>query len=135
MKNEELKLKAIQDAYGEYWEICNPDKNGWTKYSEVKNEEVNMHDSFVEFTDTCLDIELESWRPKSLSGIENNLGWIRIEEDGSNLPNGNDADDFWICNENGLFDFFSYHEQIARKFRNGTVTHYQPVIKPKPPIY
>lgn len=128
MKTEELKLKAIQDAYGEYFEKCKPNKDGWSlrHYEEIG---MNIYGSEAEFNDFMV------WRPISLKGIENNRGWIRIEEDGSNLPNGNDADDFWICNENGLFDFFSYPEQIERKFRNGTVTHYQPVIKPKPPIY
>lgn len=126
MKNEELKLKAIQEAYGEYY--IHSDINGWIRFGMYCPTDLGVEE-YEEIE------ELGVWRPKSLSGIENNLGWIRIEEDGSNLPNGNDADDFWICNENGLFDFFSYPEQIERKFRNGTVTHYQPVIKPKPPIY
>lgn len=126
MKNEELKLKAIQEAYGEYY--IHSDINGWIRFGMYCPTDLGVEE-YEEIE------ELGVWRPKSLSGIENNLGWIRIEEDGSNLPNGNDADDFWICNENGLFDFFSYPEQIVRKFKNGTVTHYQPVIKPKPPIY
>jgi len=131
MTTEGFKLKAIQDAYGEYFEELKrviDFTNGWCKHPLKKYFGEENIQSRVK-GDRLI------YRPKSLSGIETNNQWIRIEEDGSNLPNGNDADNFWICNENGLFDFFSYPEQIERKFRNGTVTHYQPVIKPKPPIY
>ena len=79
-------------------------------------------------------------RPKSLQGIENNNGWIKIESEADlskeiidcffydNVEKavvcGNYNSDFKKFNWSAFF--VEWSEQI---------THYQPINKPKPPIY
>lgn len=97
--------------------------DGWLHYSpaDLKDKELKLIDGII------------FYRPKSLQGIENNNGWIKIENE-ADLPkeegnyfvftNGNietclrllgiDNNDFWWLKN---------------------VTHYQPIQKPKPPIY
>ena len=133
MTNEQLKQEAIKNAYGEYWEKVKDfvDENGWcdvSVYSTIKH----LDAEFAEIENENGQFDM---RPKSLAGIDNNVGWIRIKEDGSNLPDIDSKDDFWICNENLFFDWVSNAKQIHIKFNNKTATHYQPIVKPLPPIY
>ena len=72
------KEEKIQEAYGEYWDevkefVC---EYGWTqKKSLIGNFSNETFDSrkVIGFNDTY------KYRPKSLKGIENNNGWIKIE--------------------------------------------------------
>jgi len=122
MSNEELKLEAIKNAYGEYYKSCHPDINGWSNiffngvYSilESKGEIETFKDG-------------NTWRPKSLSGLENNRGWIRIEsqEQYDELKNGSY---FWYNIDNGRYDSGDLWEY-------GVFTHYQPIIKPENPLW
>ena len=85
MTNEKLKQESIKNAYGEYWEQCKIDENGWCDY-----------DDWLNFIGQSIYYDLFDWkmRPKSLFGIDNNNGWIRIEEDGSNLPK--QSGEYWF---------------------------------------
>ena len=120
MTNLEAKQEAIKKAYGKYWEILYEyvDKNGWC-YGFFKTKTYFQ----TEFTS-------DKWRPKSLSGIELNNGWIRIESE-ADLPNHklwlSDGKDVWQGN---LFEMEFFAKRI-----NTLATHYQPIVKPKPPIY
>ena len=69
------------------------------------------------------------FRPKSLEGIEKNNGWIKIESE-SDLPNK--TNDYWIVNKLGV-SIRNYDMQEDNDWND--VTHYQPITKPKPPIY
>jgi hypothetical protein len=133
MTNEERKQEVIKNAYGEFYEICEPDENGWSIIWEsvlfYELEEAKIEIEYLEFNSSNI------WRPKTLSGIETNNNWIRIEEDGSNLPDIDSKDEFWICIENVFFDWISNARQIHVKFDNRTITHYQQIIKPNLPIY
>ena len=129
MTNEQLKQEAIKNAYGEYWEILpNKDKvliRGCIEINTYLNLELKFDKVFL--TENLV-------RPKSLSGIETNNGWIRIKEDGSNLPK--ESGDYW---------FYTKHKQVLiRDYNPGfnlyesylnTYTHYQPIVKPLLPIY
>lgn len=85
------------------------------------------------------DKELNScgnfYRPKSLQGIEDNCGWIKIESE-SDLPK-KDSECFFIEHGNitqGIFNgkrFISNYGVFGWK----TITYHQPIEKPKPPIY
>lgn len=75
-------------------------------------------------------------RPKSLAGIENNNGWIRIESE-ADLPT-EEVDCYVFYGEklmtiavwdNRLKSFFSG----VRKLKN--ITHYQQIVMPKKPVY
>lgn len=73
------KLEAIKKAYGEYFTQCKPDKNGWSTY-----------DSWFKYIGNKIDYEysdnkIMNIRPKSISGIDNNNGWIKINTE-SDLP-------------------------------------------------
>jgi hypothetical protein len=86
-------------------------------------------------------------RPKSLQGIENNRGWIKIESE-SDLPT---CDGEYFVNAKGINNnkqFFIRSWLNAKKdFNDNWVfteypkewlelySHYQPITKPKPPIY
>jgi len=125
MTNEELKQEAIKKAYDIYWEEVKDYvfKNGWCNSrfdveTEFESDRKKTHDVF--------------WRPKSLSGIENNRGWTRIEEDGSNLPS---LGYYWVKNRE---DGEIYNSIIDPKRSLDMIdwfSHYQPIIQPEPPLY
>ena len=132
MSNEELKQEAIKKAYGIYWEEV--------KYYVFKNGWCNSRfDVETEFESDRKGRNEVYWRPKSLAGIENNNGWIRIEEDGSNLPkvrsicfvfNKRGETEEFHFGKQSHFGFLSETEYVLRHFQ-----YFQPIIKPNPPIY
>ena len=76
MTNLEAKQEAIKKAYGEYWEAVKDfvDENGWIDFLEdIQRIMYFFHDS------DNIEVFKSTWRPKSLQGIENNNGWIKIE--------------------------------------------------------
>jgi hypothetical protein len=85
MTTEELKFEAIKKAYGEYWDYFKTrhNENGWCFFSI---SEFYTHAIFREIPMDYHPSDRFLFRPESLSGIEDNNGWIRIKEDGSNLP-------------------------------------------------
>ena len=88
---------------------------GYNPMQKIKDYEANPTPYFV--------------RPKSLEGIEKNNGWIKIESE-SDLPNK--TNDYWIVNKLGV-SIRNYDMQEDNDWND--VTHYQPITKPKPPIY
>jgi len=122
------KQEIIKQAYGEHWnKVCEyVDENGWCnsywgkEYTDLNGVGKTKKDPLY-------------WRPKSLQGIEDNNGWIKIKSE-TDLPKGGDI--FYLCGkmfEDGNFvidEMFTYNSIDKDKF-----THYQPIIKPKPPIY
>lgn len=127
------KQEKIQEAYGEYWEQVKDyvDENGWiTTWDLVSYLGVIPKDGFkVKIKGKKIKHQDNLHRPKSLKGIENNNGWIKIEseEQYDELENGEYE---WYNIENGKYDkgdLWSY----------GVFTHYKivPKIEPQPPIY
>ena len=121
------KQEKIQEAYGKYWEVVYEyvDKNGWcSAYWKTKTY------FQTEFTS-------EKWRPKSLTGIEDNNGWIKIESE-ADLPKEGMHHSILLDSEciNGYrnYDVIVFYE-VNSKFRKKEISHYQPIEKPKPPIY
>lgn len=128
------KKEAIEEAYGEYWDKVKDfvGDNGWC-YTRKR----------IGFIDLAQNVELESdkqtpyhFRPKSLQGIEDNNGWIKIESE-EDLPK-----------EKGTYWFIAKirHNKIESAYVNpknynskvnalGSFSHYQPIVKPKKPIY
>jgi hypothetical protein len=70
------KEQKIKQAYGDYYEICKPDENGWT-YSQ--NHQYYKY--FEKHPETKIIDRQLYFRPFELKGIENNNGWIRIESE------------------------------------------------------
>lgn len=128
------KQQAIQEKYGRFYD---PKKrhysvNGWSSPESYTEEE--MYEMMQE-----IDMEFgeHRCRPKSLQGIENNNGWIRIESE-DDLPKENGW--FYVCRTDNsiilskfVLDYksWNFYEGLPTK----AVTHYQPIEKPKPPIY
>ena len=136
MKTNNLKQQAIELAYGEYWEQVKDfvDENGWCDY-----------DYWFKFIGHKIDYdykELNSlkMRPKSLAGIETNNEWIRIDSEKDLPEQGGEyhvvikgkldkavyvKSNRWLVNGN----------DYPKTTQTHGISHYQPIIKPKPPIF
>ena len=78
MTNLEAKQEAIKKAYGEYWELV----------KDLVRTDGSLSEPVWIGSDIDIDYDDFStgyFRPKSLKGIENNNGWIRIESE-ADLP-------------------------------------------------
>lgn len=124
------KEERIQEVYGEYFEICIPDKNGWSLFN--KFTKTNICYKTIEVTECGL-----RWRPKFLQGIENNFGWTKIESE-EDLPKETEIHYHGLMD--GNYIVFNLKSPINTKalfkdFIKDKVTHYQPIQKPELPLY
>ena len=122
MTNLEAKQEAIKKAYGENY--IHADINGWIRFGMYVPTDLGIenYDDIDGF-----------WRCKSLQGIENNKGWIRIESK-DDLPK--EEGYYFIVrsnNEVGASYFIPNNDFSVIDWRY--ITHYQPIEKPKLPIY
>lgn len=133
------KEEKIQEAYGVKWENVKDavDYNGYIPY---------WYYSHFKIQDCDLKVNGGSsmYRPKSLKGIENNNGWINplisglpqkkcnvyFIKSSDNETKAEEHIGYW---NNKLGHFFSYDN--SEKYLFDEITHYQPIIKPQPPIY
>lgn len=125
------KQEKIQEAYGEHWavvkNIVNPD--GWFYCSETDFR-----------LDSIMPLQYDGYnnkmRPKSLQGIENNNGWIKIESE-DDLPK--DIDGLWevfINGEQKFIELLKYNkERLYKDFLKDGITHYKICNKSQPPLY
>ena len=72
-----------------------------------------------------------------LQGIENNNGWIKIESE-TDLPKEGIHHSILLDSDciNGYrnYDVIVFYE-VNSRYRKKEISHYQPIEKPKPPIY
>lgn len=87
MTNEQAKQEAVKMAYGEWFEKAHPDENGWIRNFTGTNAEVL---NLACFNDHLFEMRSQNFktffRLKTLKGIEDNNGWVKIEADLSNFP-------------------------------------------------
>ena len=127
MTNLEAKQEAIKNAYWEYWENVKDyvDNDGWINNSIPKFTFGQLKNLDLEYKNDIF------FRPKSLKGIENNTGWIKIESE-DDLPK--ESFNYWIFQSDlravTMKDFYD-----NKKYYGVKATHYRPIVKPKPPIY
>ncbi|MDV3685297.1 hypothetical protein CMU45_02745 [Elizabethkingia anophelis] len=131
------KHEAIKAAYGEYWAGLSNEQqkyalenNGWI---DVKPNQYQMD----MFTRLKFNKNKHSVRPKSLSGIETNNGWTRVESE-DDLPKDRSKEDLLIFTETGevLVASSKYlSDPEIRRYWIKTVSHWQKFIKPNPPIF
>ncbi|MCT4156993.1 hypothetical protein HZP35_18840 [Elizabethkingia anophelis] len=144
MNSQNSKNNVIKAAYGEYWDKVKDyiDDDGW-----FNNIEHDFY--FSEWGNSSIVLEYEGsfCRPKSLSGIETNNGWISISLENIILPIDGTEVHFYVsfANENGIqrehhkgifnaaLGFTSYYD--SERYNIKEVTHYQPIETPKPPIF
>lgn len=139
------KQEAIRKAYGEYWEQVKDyvDQYGRLTYQQCwdiwNGDSAESHFYKVILENKVLDLRNDYegyYQPKSLQGIENNNGWIRIESE-EDLPTENsglyfvyDGKDVGIARMSTiLFRCLTSNEVYS------DVTHFQPIVKPEKPIY
>lgn len=135
MTNEEAKLQAIKNAYGENWDKVKKyvTKEGWIANKYLGSSDFVLYEPFHKegYWDEDLKKVEAQFRPAPLSGIDNNNGWIRINSV-DDLPKENAI--FWVIQNNEIVDMENW--EIALSYHNRKdITHYQPITKPKPPIY
>jgi len=128
---ETKKQEAIRLAYGEYWKNVKElvDENGWF-WGE--NNILNFTKDF----DTKGFSKTLRFRPKSLSGIEDNNGWISIESE-EDLPKDERKNPVWVRDKNGKITCDVYHNNWPnqKKWFIETFTHYKLIPEPQPPIF
>ncbi|MDV3774042.1 hypothetical protein CMU14_13245 [Elizabethkingia anophelis] len=122
------KNEAIKAAYGEHWKDVQLiiDENGW--FDMAYSEQVPNFDHLWDASDK----KNAKIRPKELRGLETNNGWTRIESE-EDLPKEGDL--FWVMKKGYDYPLFEpmYHDDGEYWLIN--YTHYQPIEKPKPPIF
>lgn len=132
------KQELIEQAYGEHWQYYkdNVDEDGWIrdrdfwdKWREDKNSLIKIE---WETTDNDNDY-LDKRRPISLKGIENNNGWIKIESE-EDLPKEG-VTKYLTSSNNKVSDYPCNLFELFWLCKNGHITHYQPIVKPQPPLY
>lgn len=133
MNNEEARIQAIKRAWSEI-QINRIDynENGWLKIKP------NQYERFYNEFDLLKRNNNTHWiRPKSISEIENNNGWTRIETDGSNLPN--ELAHYLMAKEKSVVIIeltnVSNMSTLGASLKKDGFTHYQKIDYPKPPIY
>ena len=141
MTNLDAKQEAIKKAYGEHWERLNNFINEDGVF--IGDTDMISDELFNEwaFIGSSKDINSEKLisgsRPKSLKGIENNNGWMRIESE-ADLPKEGMHHSILLDSEciNGYrnYDVIVFYE-VNSKFRKKEISHYQPIEIPKTPIY
>lgn len=153
-----------QELIKEAW--CNQcldeiDKNGWVNIGYCVNR---LDDVELWLANNYFKRNVNNWeidyseldngefvicriRPKSLQGIENNNGWIKIESENMILPIDGTEVHFYhsFTNENGVqteyhkgifnaaLGFTSYYD--SENYKINEVTHYQLIVEQKPPLY
>ena len=137
--NKEEKIQDVYESLGFEWEVCSKyiTENGVIilptpdlKYTlKGYNNLIKDTDKFSAFGNEGLKIQ-----PSILAGIYNNNGWIKIESE-ENLPKERCAVWTFITEKEVVMNTFNTFDDMEFTFDNGKVTHYQPIIKPKPPIY
>ena len=132
MTNLEAKKEAIKKAYGEYWEKLEYfiNKDGWA-YNYFEEIGIEIFGSEADFKNSIF------WRPKSLQGIENNNGWIKIESE-ADLPNDEDAIYWALKNSKAVCIELKTPinlKELFSDFLKDKITHYQLIEQPKPPIF
>lgn len=133
---ETKKQEAIRLAYGEYWgnlieqaKQCALKNDGWIS-SILQHAPKELE----------LDFGNYQYRPKSLSGIEDNNGWISIlsEED---LPKEKISYEVWRNGSEsratyaGSDRWFVPHNDFPKTTKVAGITHYAEPIKRQPPIF
>jgi hypothetical protein len=134
------KQEKIKEAYGEYWEEMKPfvNKNGWFNKNSFWNNTFSF--GVYENIDLLFTHKEDSMIPTIIANIENNNGWIKIESE-DDLPiltiiyhvviNGKESKALYA----GKNRWFVDGNDFPKTTEIHGITHYQPIIKPQPPIY
>lgn len=130
------KKEIIAKAYGEHRETVKDfvDENGWVKtWDLIQILGIVPKDGFeVKIKGKKIKHQDNLHRPKSLTGIETNNGWIKIESE-ADLPK-EEGLYFTMRRDKTKIEITHFFFDYAKEFKR-LATHYQPIVKPEPPIY
>lgn len=138
------KQEKIKEVYGLYWKDYGhlTDENGFIYQSDLFYPDTEMKKEGVEIEVISVEQKHKwsnvKWRPKSLSGIEDNNGWVKIESE-HDLPK--EVGIFWVNDSRygGIGQAEWRSGKFVTRFNNiyqmEDITHYKPIVKPNPPIY
>jgi hypothetical protein len=145
MENE-AKKKAIQDAYGDYWDKVKDNlwQDGWVEEFTLSPKTKRALSEFCERKKLRYaqvgNHFIYGFRPKVLDRLHDNNGWISIKD---GFPKN--VGYYFTFNSKGETNIdiaVKKIEHINHKvfysiefMSNDTVTHYQPIITPPKPIY
>ncbi|MCT4156967.1 DUF551 domain-containing protein [Elizabethkingia meningoseptica] len=143
MNSQNSKNNAIKAAYGEYYKDYRRfiDENGFIYQSDLFFPETGMKKDGVEAEIISVEKKHKwsniKWRPMSLQGLENNRGWTRIESE-EDLPDK--YGQYWVFTSNGniidvYYDEYNKTWDGILDFFEVKATHWQQIVKPKPPIF
>lgn len=129
------KEEKIKEAYGSNYDRFKNviDEYGWNQ-KRIFNYQDLDYENF-DYKETGHGIYIS--RPKSLRGIENNNGWIKIEskEQLLKLYSENEGlNMFFVINKKGYMSIDSLGKVRANRWFS-SYTHYKIIINPQPPIY
>jgi len=129
------KQDKIREAYGIHWEEVKDqvDENGWLdgkgNHKGLVGLTMKVYDPY--------DSKYCYWkRPVSLSGIENNNGWIKIESK-QDLPSKKGL--YMVCINNnpiiGIIENTTFIKHLYECPEQGILTHFKEHFPEKHPIY
>lgn len=128
------KEEVIKEAWGDLYNLgVGIDENGWVSENYLTNDQCNLfnYDKSFDYKNVF------GYRPKSLQGIENNNGWIKIESE-KDLPKEYDSEKYkmYYFTSNGFYEKNDYLLWIGY-YGYMKITHYrlEPIFKPQPPLY
>lgn len=151
MTSKQAEQEAIKKSVNDYYDnypLVKPYVQG-NGYFPITNGYIsNLNDdvkAFYKSLDGVDYLQAEDhekynshFRPKELSkiiaNVETNNGWIRIEPDGSNLPERCFSTMWLTFDKNNYVDKFNSNG-VIRMFKKGDITHYKPIEKELLPIY
>jgi len=136
-KNEVIEREWIDSIGEKIYAIL---KNHIDLNGCCKMDWFSVHSGFDKFPNETFDeVKVSPFyhsaaRPKSLSGIDYNNKWTVIESE-SDLPK-EETKCYFIHNQQILEGYFNRgFRSNCRHFGWGTISHYQPIQKPNPPLY
>jgi len=123
------KEEVIKEVYGDYYEECKPNENGWS-YS-ANHQYYKFWELYPE--EKVIDRQLY-FRPIELKGIENNNSWIRILS-GSDLPS--EYTDCHYEHKNGVIGVALFSPKIKSFsiFDWTDIVAYRPIEIPPKRVY
>lgn len=107
-------------------------RHGWLKIKPTQYHSKHHLVDTIKHT-----IYAHSIRPKSLQGIENNAGWIRIESEADLPKNVITCFTYAKTTWHPFYRIDVFVGRLSNSFTDGKscFTHYQIIEKPKPPLY
>jgi len=136
------KEQAIKKAYGDKYDILKDqmDENGWVEHCPGEEGHPRFRDLFGDkYELECIEGLPDYWRPASLRGLETNNGWISVED---RLPEESGVLHQWVSLKDGSIHFAKWQILLDNWEipgigipSSGSVTHWQPVVRPEAPLY